>query len=425
MIDVEVIEDPAAAAVALDPVRARLLAELREPGSAATLAARVGLARQKVNYHLRALEAHGLVRVAEERRHGGLTERVLQATAASYVITPIGDPMRAADRLSARYLIALAARIVREVGALARRDERAAARSRSTPRSALTRPRRVRGRAHAGRHAGHLRPPPRRRRAVPVARRRPPEGGRMTRRIENPIEVPGTPEEVWEAIATGHGIECWFVPAQVQDGRVALDMGGGMEDAGPVTASEPPHRFVYEEELGGGRGRAAGAARVGVPRRGQGRRHLRRAARQHAARRRRGLGRGAGLDVQGLGDVPAQPARLPHALPGPALRHGDGLGHAASGRRSWPRSAWPVPTPATTCAPPTPRCSRAPSSTAASASCCSGWSEPAPGLGLVYAYDWQGTTRTIVHLYLFEDSADVAEREAPAWRDWMAVPSAG
>ena len=124
VIDVEVIEDPAAAAIALDPVRARLLAELREPGSAATLARRVGLARQKVNYHLRALEAHGLVRVAEERRHGGLTERVLQATAASYVITPIGDPMDAADRLSARYLIALASRIVREVGTLARRDER-------------------------------------------------------------------------------------------------------------------------------------------------------------------------------------------------------------------------------------------------------------------------------------------------------------
>jgi DNA-binding transcriptional ArsR family regulator len=120
VVDVEVIEDGAAAAVALDPVRARLLEELREPGSAAELARRVGLARQKVNYHLRALEAHGLVEVTEERRHGGLTERVLRATAASYVIAPIGDPMRAADRLSARYLIALAARVVREVGALTR-----------------------------------------------------------------------------------------------------------------------------------------------------------------------------------------------------------------------------------------------------------------------------------------------------------------
>ena len=131
MVDVEVIEDPAAAVVALDPVRARLLAELVTPASAAALAARVGLARQKVNYHLRTLEAHGLVEVAEERRWGGLTERLLVATAASYVVSPgalgeaASDPQRAPDRLSARYLIALAARIVREVGALARRADAA------------------------------------------------------------------------------------------------------------------------------------------------------------------------------------------------------------------------------------------------------------------------------------------------------------
>jgi DNA-binding transcriptional ArsR family regulator len=129
MLDVEVIESPAAACVALDPVRARLLAELAEPGSAATLAPRVGLTRQKVNYHLRALEAHGLVSLVEERRWGGLTERVLQATAASYVVSPgaLGsaatDPARTQDRLSARYVIALAARVVREVAALTRRAE--------------------------------------------------------------------------------------------------------------------------------------------------------------------------------------------------------------------------------------------------------------------------------------------------------------
>jgi DNA-binding transcriptional ArsR family regulator len=132
VLDVEVIDDPAAAVVALDPMRARLLSELAEPASAASLAARVGLARQKVNYHLRTLEAHGLVRVAGERRWGGLTERLLVATAASYVVSPAAlgeaatDPGRASDRLSARYLIALAARIVREVADLARRDGRLA-----------------------------------------------------------------------------------------------------------------------------------------------------------------------------------------------------------------------------------------------------------------------------------------------------------
>jgi DNA-binding transcriptional ArsR family regulator len=129
VLDVEVIEEPAAAVVALDPVRARLLAELSEPASAAALAARLGLARQKVNYHLRALEAQGLVQVAGERRWGGLTERLLVATARSYVVSPgaLGavatDPARSSDRLSARYLVALAARMVREVGSLARRAD--------------------------------------------------------------------------------------------------------------------------------------------------------------------------------------------------------------------------------------------------------------------------------------------------------------
>ncbi len=129
MDDVEVIEDPAAATVALEPVRSRLLSELTQPASAATLAARLGIARQKVNYHLRALEAHRLVRVAETRQWGGLTERLLVASAASYLVSPDAmgpvatDPARGADRLSASYLIALAARIVREVSGLARRAQ--------------------------------------------------------------------------------------------------------------------------------------------------------------------------------------------------------------------------------------------------------------------------------------------------------------
>jgi DNA-binding transcriptional ArsR family regulator len=124
MLDVEVIADPAAAASALDPIRSRLLAELTEPASAAALASRVGITRQKVNYHLRALEEHQLVTEAGERRWGGLRERLMVATAVSYVVSPgaLGpvepDPGRSNDRLSASYLIALAARAVREVGEL-------------------------------------------------------------------------------------------------------------------------------------------------------------------------------------------------------------------------------------------------------------------------------------------------------------------
>jgi DNA-binding transcriptional ArsR family regulator len=125
--DIAVIEDPAAAAVALDPMRSRLLSELVEPASAGALALRLGIPRQKLNYHLRALEAHGLLELAEERKRGGITERVLRATAVSYVVSPAAlaesaaDPDLTADHLSARYMVALAGRLVREVGSLARR----------------------------------------------------------------------------------------------------------------------------------------------------------------------------------------------------------------------------------------------------------------------------------------------------------------
>src|SRR6202012_4738800 len=88
MHDVAVIEDAAAAEVSLDPIRARMLAELAEPHTATTLAAQLGLARQKVNYHVKTLEQHGLVELVEERRRGNMTERVVLAASASYVISP-------------------------------------------------------------------------------------------------------------------------------------------------------------------------------------------------------------------------------------------------------------------------------------------------------------------------------------------------
>jgi predicted ArsR family transcriptional regulator len=130
MRDIEVIESPAAAAVALDPVRSQLLAELREPASAATLAQRVGIPRQKVNYHLRQLEAHGLVEVASTKTWGGLTERLLVATAAGYVVSPqaLGrarsEPGRSRDQLSAEYVVALASRVVAELGGMLRNAAR-------------------------------------------------------------------------------------------------------------------------------------------------------------------------------------------------------------------------------------------------------------------------------------------------------------
>lgn len=68
--------------------------------------------------------------------------------------------------------------------------------------------------------------------------------------VQLEFEVPGTPEQVWHAIATGQGISSWFVPSEVderQGGAVAFHLGPGMESSGTVTVWEPPRHFAYEE----------------------------------------------------------------------------------------------------------------------------------------------------------------------------------
>ncbi len=70
--------------------------------------------------------------------------------------------------------------------------------------------------------------------------------GRRSVQVE--VEVPGTPEEVWQAIATGPGVSSWFVPTEVdeREGTVTLDFGPGMRSVARVTAWDPPRRFAAE-----------------------------------------------------------------------------------------------------------------------------------------------------------------------------------
>ncbi len=73
--------------------------------------------------------------------------------------------------------------------------------------------------------------------------------GRRSVQVE--VEVPGTPEEVWEAIATGPGVSSWFVPTEArEDGTVVSHFGPGMDAIATQTAWDPPHRFAAESELG-------------------------------------------------------------------------------------------------------------------------------------------------------------------------------
>jgi len=126
-----ILDELEATAALLKPARVRILELLAEPNSAAGIARRLFMPRQVVNYHLRELENAGLVEFVEERRKGNCTERLVQSRAQSWLIDPgsLGrlrpDPDKIGDRLSSAYLVAAAARLIKEVAGLRRRAERA------------------------------------------------------------------------------------------------------------------------------------------------------------------------------------------------------------------------------------------------------------------------------------------------------------
>lgn len=119
-----VLDDPARVRSVLSPLRVELLRELARPGSASGLAERLGTTRQKLGYHLRVLEAEGLIELAEERRRRGCTERIMRRTARALVVDPSvlgapeSDENEAQDRFSSAYLVAAAARVVGDVATL-------------------------------------------------------------------------------------------------------------------------------------------------------------------------------------------------------------------------------------------------------------------------------------------------------------------
>lgn len=130
-LPIEVVHGAERAAALLDPVRLRILEGLAEPDSGAGVARRLGLPRQRVNYHLKELERHDLVRFVEERRKGNCVERIVRATARSYVVSPdvlgsLGaNPANVQDRFSLGYLVAVSARSINELAILRARSDRA------------------------------------------------------------------------------------------------------------------------------------------------------------------------------------------------------------------------------------------------------------------------------------------------------------
>src|SRR5262245_46948940 len=108
---VRTIDSPEELQALSHPLRVQILDALREPGSAAGVARRLGVARQKVNYHLKELERAGLVAGRGERRAGNFVEALYQSNARTIVVSPRaawGDPRRLAalaDQMSLEQLV--------------------------------------------------------------------------------------------------------------------------------------------------------------------------------------------------------------------------------------------------------------------------------------------------------------------------------
>lgn len=245
-------------------------------------------------------------------------------------------------------------------------------------------------------------------------------------------EVPGTPEEVWQAVATGPGITAWFVPTEVAEregGAIAFDLGPGMgTSTGVVTAWEPPHRLAYEE-----RDWMPGAPPV--------------ATELHVEARTGGT-----CVVRMVHSLFTDSDEWDDQLEGfengwpPFLHVLEGyLRHFAGQRCSPVRAAGSLPGTAkqawTTLAGnlglPEPREGERAAATAPGAPTLAGvveWAEerdgnrgavlrteePAPGFALFGTFAWGGSAHATLSLYLYgEPGAAVARREAAAWRAWM------
>ncbi len=126
---IHLVSQPEQAAILLHPTRVAILRELEQPNSAAGLAKILHLPRQKLNYHLRELERGGFLELVEEKRRGSATERIVRASATSYLISPevlgrLGaEPSKVQDRFSLAYLVATAAKAIADLAHLRRKGE--------------------------------------------------------------------------------------------------------------------------------------------------------------------------------------------------------------------------------------------------------------------------------------------------------------
>jgi len=251
------------------------------------------------------------------------------------------------------------------------------------------------------------------------------------RSVEVAVEVPGTPEQVWQAIATGPGITCWFVPTEVEEregGAITFHFGAGVDAPGTVTAWEPPSRFAYEERDWSPNApplatelfveaRSGGICVVRMV-------HSLFASSDEWDDQLEGFEAGWGpyfhvlrlysthfpgqrcSGLRLMGEAPGSEPEAWNAL-APAL----GLTGAAKGeRRSTPASG----------VPPLAGVVERTGEGKHVHELILRLDEPAPGVAVIGAYTWGGKVHPVISLYLYGDRAEaVFASDEPLWQEWM------
>ena len=257
------------------------------------------------------------------------------------------------------------------------------------------------------------------------------ESGRRSVQLE--FEVPGTPEQVWQAIATGPGISSWFVPTEVEEregGAITFHLGPDMDSSGSVTAWEPPSRFGYEERDWGPNApplatelfveaRSGGLCAVRLV-------HSLFASGDEWDDQLESFEAGWPPFFQVLRLVlthfqgqPCSSLRVVGGGPEPESKAWEELAEAlgVAGATEGQRRS----TPASGGAPLLSGVVEGKGDSKNPHEILLRLDEPAPGIALAGAYTWGGKVHVSISLYLFGDrAAVVAARDEPLWRAWVS-----
>ena len=245
------------------------------------------------------------------------------------------------------------------------------------------------------------------------------------------LELPGTPEQVWQAMATGPGYSAWFVPTDIEEregGAVAFHLGGGATSSGRVTAWQPPLRFAFEEIGWSGdapplateiviEARDGGVCRVRMV-------HSLFTTRTDWDDEIAGMETGWPAFFRILRLYLRDFAGMPTAAARPTGAHAGTLDDAWQTLRDALRLTNARPGDAFATAGDAPRLAGTVEEvheTPKDRGVTLRLREPAPGAALLGAYEWGGKVHVPVSLYFYgDDAAAVLAEEGPRWEAWLA-----